>query len=108
VGTPTLIDADMQSVLQKVCEDSKQYGKLHGVGQHHRGFGDSYAGNCADKQRPTSATNNEWKANKPPKARIPKPCVGLWRLGSTTGFLQLGFRIPRVSGTTLFSCADVF
>jgi len=94
VGTPTLIDADMQSVLQKVCEDSKQYGKLHGVGQHHRGFGDSYAGNGTDKQGPTSATNNEWKANNSPKSSIPQTRVRIWRLGFTTGVFQLRFRIP--------------
>jgi hypothetical protein len=86
--TPATIDADMQRVLQKVCEDGQQYGKLHGVGQHHRGFGDSYAGKCADKQRPTSATNNEGKANNPPKPSIPEAVVGSWwRLGLTTGFL---------------------
>jgi len=31
VTTPALIDADMQRVLQKIREDSKQYCKLHGM-----------------------------------------------------------------------------
>jgi len=92
--TSTPIDANMQRVLQKIREDSKQQSKLHCVGQHHRGFGDSYAGNGADKQRPTSATNNEGKPNQSTKSGVPQACVRIWRFGSTTGVLQLRFWIP--------------
>eukprot|EP00746_Dinoflagellata_sp_MGD_P012362 gnl/MRDRNA2_/MRDRNA2_126348_c0_seq1.p1 gnl/MRDRNA2_/MRDRNA2_126348_c0~~gnl/MRDRNA2_/MRDRNA2_126348_c0_seq1.p1 ORF type:complete len:244 (-),score=12.43 gnl/MRDRNA2_/MRDRNA2_126348_c0_seq1:156-887(-) len=102
------IDANMQCMLQKIREDSKQYSKLHCVRQDHRGFGDCYASNCADKQRPTSATNDKGKPSKSPKPSIPQACVGIWRFGSTTGFLQLRFWIPRVSGAALLCRANVF
>jgi len=108
MATPTPIDANMQRVLHEVCEDSKQQGKLHCVAQHHRSLRDSYAGESADKQRPTSATNNEGKANKPSKPGVPQACVGtIWRLGSTTSFLQLRLRIPRISGKALLGRTDI-
>jgi hypothetical protein len=67
VASSAPIDANMQCMLQKIRKNSEQYSKLHSVGQHHRGFGDCYASNCADKQRPTSATNDKGEPNESPK-----------------------------------------
>jgi hypothetical protein len=83
----------MQRVLHKVCEDSQQNSKLHCVRQNHRGLRDSDASDCADKQRPASATNDEGKTNKASKSSVPEAGVGIWRFRSSSGFFQLRFRI---------------